>query len=97
MSIANPDNEDEVEDEHRDSNSIRTRRCCERRPPYPHQHSPQILTSVLIIKTRAGGVEGGGLPVQVGRTNTVSSLGLAKDVGELPVQVGRTNTVSSLG
>jgi len=35
--------------------------------------------------------------VQVGRTNTVSSLGLAKDVGGLPVQVGRTNTVSSLG
>ena len=58
VSIANPDNEDEVEDEHRDSNSIRTRRCCERRPPYPHRHSPQILTSVLIIKTRAGGVEG---------------------------------------
>ncbi len=39
----------------------------------------------------------GGLPVQVGRTNTVSSLGLAKGVVGLPVQVGRTNTVSSLG
>ena len=39
----------------------------------------------------------GGLPVQVGRINTVSSLGLAKGVGGLPVQVGRTNTVSSLG
>ena len=38
----------------------------------------------------------GGLPVQVGRTNTVSSLGLAKGVGGLPVQVGRTHNVSSL-
>ena len=35
--------------------------------------------------------------MQVGRINTVSSLGLAKGVGGLPVQVGRTNTVSSLG
>ena len=35
--------------------------------------------------------------MRVGRTNTVSSLGLAKDVGGLPVQTGRTNTVSSLG
>ena len=31
--------------------------------------------------------------MRVGRTNTVSSLGLAKDVGGLPVRVGRTNTV----
>ena len=38
-----------------------------------------------------------GLPVQVGRTNTVSSLGLAMGVQGLPVQVGRTNTVSSPG
>ena len=39
----------------------------------------------------------GGLPVRVGRNNTVSSLGLAKDIGGLPVRVGHTNTVSSLG
>jgi hypothetical protein len=41
--------------------------------------------------------DSGRLPVQVGRTNTVSLLGLAHGVGGLPVQVGHTNTVSLLG
>jgi hypothetical protein len=76
-------------------------RFCPLRP----SQSTKIEVSAL-MKTVLSKKMGSQLPVQVGRTNNVSSLGLAvapniqdsDHIGaQLPVQVGRINNVSSLG